>query len=52
MYEGDDKVKQEKMQNLKTKFETLRMRKDEDTTSYMHRVDKVFNSIRGLGGKI
>lgn len=35
MYEGDEKVKQEKLQNLEAQFEILRMGEDENIKSYM-----------------
>lgn len=52
IYEGNDKVKQAKMLNLKIIFENLQMFKDENITSYIQKVDKVVNTIKGLGGKL
>jgi hypothetical protein len=46
VYEGDDKVREAKLQTYKTQFENLKMKEEEDIVEYLHRVDEVVNSIR------
>jgi len=38
IYEGDSKVKEEKLQICRTQFEQLNMREDENIATYFHRV--------------
>jgi hypothetical protein len=49
IYEGHAKVKGAKLQIFKAKFEQLKMKEDEDITTYLLRVDKEVNTIKGLG---
>jgi hypothetical protein len=49
IYEGDTKVKGDKLQTLRDKFEKLKMKEDEDIAAYFLRVDEIVNTIRGLG---
>ena len=52
IYEGDTKVKAEKLQTYRGQFEKLKMKKDEDITTYFLRVDEKVNAIIGLGEEI
>jgi hypothetical protein len=52
IYEGDEKVKQAKLQTHRAQFEGLKMKEDEDIATYFLRVDGVVNTIRGLGEEI
>jgi hypothetical protein len=52
MYEGGQKVKKEKLQNHRIKFETLMMNEEESISSYFLCIDDIFNTIRGLGEEI
>jgi hypothetical protein len=49
IYEGYFKVKGAKLQFFIAKFEQLKMKEDEDISSYLLQVDKVINTIKGLG---
>jgi uncharacterized lipoprotein YehR (DUF1307 family) len=49
IYEGDDKVKKEKLQFYKGKYETLKMNEEENIVAHLLRVDEIVNSIKGLG---
>jgi hypothetical protein len=49
IYEGDSKVKGSKLQIFKAKFDQLQMKQDEDIATYLLRVDKIVNTIKGLG---
>jgi hypothetical protein len=49
IYEGYDKVKREKLQLYKGKFETLKMNEKENIVAYVLHVYEVVNSIKGLG---
>lgn len=44
IYEGDKKIKQVKMQDLKYKFEASRMFEDENINSYLHQVNEVVSA--------
>jgi hypothetical protein len=46
VYEGDDKVRESKLQTYRTQFENLKMKEEENIVEYLHRVDEVVNSIR------
>jgi hypothetical protein len=46
VYEGDDKVKEAKLQTYRTQFENMKMKEEENIVEYFHRVDEVVNSIR------
>lgn len=52
IHEGDDKVKETKLQTHRAHFEGLKMNDNEDIEAYMLRVNEVINAIRGLGDKI
>jgi hypothetical protein len=52
IYEGDTKVKEEKLQNYRGRFEQLKMKEDENIVAYFLRVDKTVNAIMGLGEEI
>ena len=45
IYEGDEKVKQIKLQLHRAKFENLKMKESENIAAYVLRIDEVFNSI-------
>eukprot|EP00253_Pinus_taeda_P009538 PITA_09538 len=47
--QGDSKVKEEKLQILREKFEQLKMREDKDVAAYFQRVDETTNTLEGLG---
>ena len=49
IYEGDAKVKGDKLQTLGAKFEQLKMKEDEYIASYFLRFYETMNTIRGLG---
>jgi hypothetical protein len=52
IYEGDDKVKEAKLQTFRAKFEQLKMNEDENITTYFLRVDEIVNNIKGLGDEM
>jgi hypothetical protein len=52
IYEGDTKVKKEKLQTYRGQFEQLKMKEDENISSYFLRVEKIVNEIIGLGEEI
>jgi hypothetical protein len=52
VYEGDDKVKEAKLQNYRAQFEKLKMKEEENIVEYFHRVDEVVNSIRAAEEEI
>lgn len=47
-YEGNDKIKEAKLQNYRGQFESLKMEEDENIASYFLCVDNVVNSITSL----
>ena len=49
IYEGDSKFKEAKLQTYRGQFKQLKMKEDEDITSYFLRVDEIVNAIIGLG---
>jgi hypothetical protein len=51
-YEGNEKVKDAKLQTYRLKFEQLKMNKDETISKYFLRVEELVNSMKGLGEKI
>ena len=51
-YEGESKVKESKIQTYKGRFESLKMKEEENIVEYLICVDEVVNAIRGLGGKL
>ena len=52
IYEGDDKVKGEKLQTYRGEFENLRIKEEENIAAYFLRVDEIVNIIKGLGENI
>ena len=51
-YEGDEKVKKEKLQTHRRQFESLKMKDEENDVVYFLRVDEIVNTIIGLGEKV
>ena len=51
-YHGNDRVKEAKIQHLKSRFEDLKMGNDEKVEDYLLKIDETVNGIRGLGEKI
>jgi hypothetical protein len=51
-YEGDEKVKDAKLQTHRLKFEQLKMTKDEIVSKYFLRFEELVNSMKGLREKI
>jgi len=49
IYAGDSKVKEAKLQIFRENFEKLRMKEDEDITTYFKCVDETTNTFEGLG---
>ena len=49
IYEGNTKVKRDKLQTFKTQFESLKMKKEENISKYFERIDEIVNAIQGLG---
>jgi hypothetical protein len=50
-YEGNEKVKDAKLQTYKLKFEQLKMNEDETVRKYFLRVEELVNAMKGLGEK-
>lgn len=50
--EGDEKIKEAKLQMFRSQFEVLKMNDEEDIASYMLRINEIIDSIQGLGEKI
>jgi hypothetical protein len=51
-YEGNEKVKDAKLQTFRLKFEQLKMNEDETVSKYFLRVEELVNAMKGLGEKI
>jgi hypothetical protein len=49
IHEGDDKVKKDTLQTHRRNFESLNMKDKENVASYILHVDKIVNTIRGVG---
>ena len=49
VYEGDRKVKGEKIQTYRRQFEHLMMKEEENIAAYFLRLDEIVNTMRGLG---
>jgi hypothetical protein len=49
IYKGDEKVKEDKLQIFREKFEKPKMNEYEDIPTYFLRIDEVVNNIKGLG---
>ncbi|XP_059076871.1 uncharacterized protein LOC131876101 [Cryptomeria japonica] len=52
IYEGDEKVREDKLQSLRMKFESLKMKEDEDIATYFLHVDEIVNAIIALGEEV
>jgi hypothetical protein len=52
IYEGDTKVKVENLQTYRGQFEQIKMKEDEDITTYFLQFDETVNAIIGLGEEI
>ena len=50
IYEGDDKIKGEKLQTYRGQFENLK--EEENITAYFLSIDEIVNIIKGLGEKV
>jgi hypothetical protein len=50
-YEGNEKVKDAKLQTYRLKFEQIKMNKDETISKYFLRVEELVNAMKGLGEK-
>jgi hypothetical protein len=48
-YEGNEKVKDAKLQTYRLKFEQLKMNEDETISKYFLRVEELVNAMKGLG---
>ena len=51
-YEGNEKVKDAKLQTHRLRFEQLKMNEDESISKFFLRVDELVNAMRALGEKI
>jgi hypothetical protein len=51
-YEGNEKVKDAKLQTYRLQFEKLKMKEDETVGKYFLRVEEQVNAMIGLGEKI
>jgi hypothetical protein len=51
-YEGNEKVKDTKLQTYRLKFEQLKMNEDETVNKYFLRVEELVNAMKGLGETI
>jgi hypothetical protein len=51
-YEGNEKVKDAKIQTYRLKFEQLKMIEDETISKYFLRVEELVNAMKGIGKKI
>ena len=49
VYQGDGKVKGDKLQTYRMQFEHLMMMEEEDIAYYFLWVDEIVNTMRGLG---
>ena len=47
-----DRVKEAKIQNLKARFEDLKMRENEKVEDYLVKIEEIASSIRGHGEKM
>ena len=52
IYEGDDKVKGEKLQTYRGQFENLKLKEEENIVVYFLQVDEILNIIKGLAQKV
>ena len=51
-YEGNEKVKDAKLQTYRIQFEQLKMKEDETVGKYFLRVEEQVNAMIGLGEKL
>ena len=51
-YEGNEKVKDAKLQTSRLKFEQLNMNEDKTISKYFLRVEEIVNAMKGLGKNI
>jgi hypothetical protein len=51
-YEGNEKVKDTKLQTYRIQFEQLKMKEDETVGKYFLRVEEMVNAMKALGEKI
>ncbi len=51
-YEGNEKVKDAKLQTYRLRFEQFKMNEDESISKYFLRVEELVNAMRGFGEKI
>jgi hypothetical protein len=51
-YEGNEKVKDAKLQTYRLKFEQLKMNEYETISKYFLRVEELVNAMKGLGEKL
>jgi hypothetical protein len=51
-YEGNEKVKDAKLQTYRLQFEQLKMNEDETINKFFLRVEDLVNAMKGLGEKI
>jgi hypothetical protein len=51
-HEGNEKVKDAKIQTYRLQFEQLKMNEDETINKFFLRVEELLNSMKGLGEKI
>ncbi|XP_057823542.1 uncharacterized protein LOC131035829 [Cryptomeria japonica] len=52
LYDGDTKVKEAKLQNLRTQFENWKIKEEEKLAIYLQRVDEIVSTIIGLGEEV
>jgi hypothetical protein len=52
IYEGDSKVKRDKLQTLKVQYDGLKMKDEENISEYFERIDIIVNEIKGLGVEV
>ena len=52
VYKGDSKVLKAKLQTYRAQFEGLKMMEEENIAAYLQRVEKVVNTMRGLGEEV
>jgi hypothetical protein len=51
-YEGNEKVKDAKLQTDRVQFEQLKMKEDETVGKYFLRIEELVNAMKTLGEKI
>lgn len=49
VYEGDGKLRGEKLQTCRRQFEHLTIKEEEDIATYFLRFDEIVKTMRGLG---